>query len=520
MTDEMKNNEEQVTDVSSLIALCQRTDNMPVIQKLALKQKVAFHFEYTLHSYMRNEGHPTNKFATYISLLETKPEYYGNVCDILTENFVSEEVVEECLMYIRSGIIPYHLWTDKLVHDLKESFYYNQASIGGLLTVYLGKTLKASLIAFNKVVKVLEEEFCQEFSYDDNPNAGRLGIKKEDDKWQDVKDGIAFVKARALEYPQDLKEKYMKAFSTNDDSERVKFLENETTIFTETLIDMLKYPFDQEVIDRMQAGAASPFEDFWVTPPFGGGSTLVSYARGAGNTMQQAVGEQQEQQGGMGSWLTMLGFGPNGEPPEEMARREELARRQDELMLDENEEADTTSVYNFHWDNPQFRALLRKYDLEGTDVEADMYNKEVRIDRDYIEFEYVDLVNENFDEGDPEWISDEEVDEIVREFNRFKPHAERAYARFVERHRQEEETQRIARSKERFEREQATRNISNEKNIQYCVKKVARDGSERVMSENWFETEKQAQEFVKEVTESNPAMAKAFEFKIETGVRQ
>ena len=45
MTDEMKNNEEQVTDVSSLIALCQRTDNMPVIQKLALKQKVSFHFE-------------------------------------------------------------------------------------------------------------------------------------------------------------------------------------------------------------------------------------------------------------------------------------------------------------------------------------------------------------------------------------------------------------------------------------------------------------------------------------------
>ena len=189
-------------------------------------------------------------------------------------------------------------------------------------------------------------------------------------------------------------------------------------------------------------------------------------------------------------------------------------------MLDENEEDDTTSVYNFHWDNPQFRALLRKYDLEGTDVEADMYNKEVNIDRDYIEFEYVDLVNENFEEGDPEWITDEEVDEIVREFNRFKPHAERAYARFVERHRQEEEAQRIARSNERFEREQATRTISNEKNIQYCVKKVARDGSERVMSENWFETEKQAQEFVKEVTESNPAMAKAFEFKIETGVRQ
>ena len=245
-----------------------------------------------------------------------------------------------------------------------------------------------------------------------------MGIKKEDDKWADLKDGIAFVKARALEYPQDLKEKYMKAFSTNDDSERVKFLENETTIFTETLIDMLKYPFDHEVIERMQAGTASPFEDFWVTPPFGGGSTLVSYARGAGNTMQQEVSEQQEQQGGMGSWLAMLGFGPNGETPEEMARKRELAERQAELMLDED-------------------------------------------DRETVE----------------------RVKKEVREIRN-------------------------------------THIISNEKNIQYCVKKVARDGSERVMSENWFETEKQAQEFVKEVTESNPAMAKAFEFKIETGVRQ
>ena len=116
----------------------------------------------------------------------------------------------------------------------------------------------------------------------------------------------------------------------------------------------------------------------------------------------------------------MLGFGPNGELPEEMARKRELAERQAELMLDE--------------DDPRRNLGLN-------------------------------------DVG--------QLDDVR------KP-----------------------------------RIISNEKNIQYCVKKVARDGSERVMSENWFETEKQAQDFVKEVTESNPAMAKAFEFKIETGVRQ
>jgi hypothetical protein len=209
----------------------------------------------------------------------------------------------------------------------------------------------------------------------------------------------------------------MKAFSTNDDSERVRFQENETTIFTETLIDMLKYPFDPKAIERMENGTATPFEDFWITPMFGGGSTLISYARGNGDTMQQGSADMQEQQGGMGSWWQMLGYGPNGETPEEMARRRELAERQAELILDEDDE--------------------------------------------------------------------ETVKTVKREVNDLRH----------------------------------SRTISNEKDIQYCVKKVARDGSDRVMSENWFDTEKQAREFIKEVTESNPAMAKAFEFKIEPGVR-
>ena len=76
MTEENKKEEiDQVADVSSLIALCHRTDNMSAIQQLALKQKVAFHFEFTLHSYMRNEGVASNKFATYMKAL-LKNAYY------------------------------------------------------------------------------------------------------------------------------------------------------------------------------------------------------------------------------------------------------------------------------------------------------------------------------------------------------------------------------------------------------------------------------------------------------------
>ena len=74
---------EQVSDVSSLINLCMRTDNLPTIQYLGLKQRVAFRFERMLHSYNYNESSATAKFATYITLLETKPQLYGNVCDML-----------------------------------------------------------------------------------------------------------------------------------------------------------------------------------------------------------------------------------------------------------------------------------------------------------------------------------------------------------------------------------------------------------------------------------------------------
>lgn len=396
MTD--KDKKDEIADVSSLINLCQRESDLPAIQYLGLKQRVAFRFERMLHSYVYNEGCASKKFATYITLLETKPEVYGNVCDILLDNFVTEDVIEECLMYIRTGVIPYHVWTAKLIEDLKGSAFYNKASIGTMLTVYLGKTLKASIIAFNKAIKALEDE---ESVLDD-----------------DMKMGISFVKARYMEIPQNMREEYMQRFATESETERRAFQENETTIFTETLVDMLQHPFDKEVLERMAKGQANPFEQFWVDPMMSGG-TLVSNAGGTGNTMMSNLPQAgaMGQQGGMGSWLEMLGYGPNGETPEELERQRELYERNARLL-----------------------------GLSNTDREL--------------------------------------VEDVKRDVNNIRN----------------------------------DRNISNE-NVQYVVKKVAKDGSHRVMSENWFDTKREAEEFKKETIESNPAMSKAFDFKIEQGVR-
>lgn len=313
------NKDEQVADVSSLMNLCAREENLPTLQVLGMKQRVAFRFERMLHSYMYNCGKATSKFATYITLLETKPNIYGNVCDVLLD-FVSEDVIEECLMYIRSGIIPYHLWTDKLLEDIKGSAFYNNESVAGMLTVYLGKALRASLIAYHKAIKALEDE---EHLLND-----------------DMKAGIEFVKTRYMEIPQEVREEYMTAFNTDDEVKRRKFADNETTIFTETLVDMLQKPISQEALEAAEQGQLGPYDIFWVEPLFGGGATLVSNARGEGGVatgVQPQQAQQQQQPAGMGSWLEVIGRGPNGETAEEMKKREELRRMNLEKVLDKED---------------------------------------------------------------------------------------------------------------------------------------------------------------------------------------
>ena len=393
MTNEENKDLEKVSDVSSLNALCLRRTNLTALQKLAMKQRIAFRFERMKNSYMYNCDKASLAFATYITLLESKPDVFGNVCDILTEFFVSEEIVEECLMYIRTGIIPYNIWIDKLLVDLKGSSFYNKASIGGMLTVYLGKTLKTSLIAFNKVVKALEEN---EHILD-----------------EDCITGIQFVKSRYLEIPQEMKEEYMTAHSTSSERMRRLFQDNESSIFSETLVDMLRCPFNHAMIEDIDKGVEiSPFKDFWVC--ITDNSPLVNNAVGEGGLATEVSSENadQEELHGMGSWWAMLGYGPEGQTKEEYARMVEHERRNAEIATKQIDMAEETA--------------------------------------------------------------EDEVD--------------------IE--------------------------ISNEQNIKYLVQKVAKDGSNRVVFKKWFDTEDQANKFIKDVKESNAEMTRKFDFTITPGIKE
>lgn len=461
---------EQITNVSSLIALCPKVENLPILKQLALKQHVSFHFEAMKQTYMYNTGKDSDKFATYVSLIESKPEYFGNVCDILVDEFVSEEVVEECLMYIRSGMVPYHLWINKLLSDIHDgSGFYNKQSIAGMVTVYLGRTLKASLIAFNKVIKVLEEE------------VDHLPV--------DVMDGVNFVKARALEIPQNMKEEYMKMFNADDEKARRKFQDNEITIFAETLVDMLDHPFDQEAVDNIISGNANPFTKFWVDPIGGGKKAPSMNMRDAGGVVAREGlgGQQQQEERTMGSWIEMLGYGPNGETPEEMQRMKEFAERQERIEGGLTE----VSPETFHWENPEFRQFMTEYFGEDSDEEVSMYNG-------------------TYDAFDYDW----DDDDIARLSNQWAEKARAAY--LVE----ENEFFRTRAQQIQEDNVQVSNNnavpMSNE-NVKYIVKKVAKDGSNRVMSQNWFDSESEAEQFVRDVTEGNPAMMSSFDFKIERG---
>lgn len=480
-----ENIDEQVSDVSSLISLCAREDNLPALQLIGMKQRVAFRFERMLHSYMYNCGKATAKFATYITLLETKPNVYGNVCDILTE-FVSEEVIEECLMYIRSGIIPYHVWTAKLLDDIQGSAFYNKESVAGMLTVYLGKTLRASLIAYHKAIKALEEE--------------------ESKLSDDMKAGIEFIKTRYMEIPQDVREEYMNAFNTDDENMRRKFADNETSIFTETLVDMLSKPISQEALELAEQGQLGPYDIFWVEPPFGGATPLVSNARGEGGVatgIQPQQPQQTQEEGstppGMGSWLAVIGRGPKGETAEEMARRAELM---------------SGGNVDFHWDNPEFNEFIERYFLD----EEDFYKRELP------EEGMLDTYFDETDNGGGVPFPDLEAEEIMKEAHEWHAKARAAYlewrntqledatgkSNFLEKVKQE--------IRELREKNAPTHKIENVA-TQYKVEKVCKDSSKRVMSTNWFDTEEEAQEFVNELKENNPMMMRSFDFKITPGVR-
>ena len=61
--------------------------------------------------------------------------------------------------------------------------------------------------------------------------------------------------------------------------------------------------------------------------------------------------------------------------------------------------------------------------------------------------------------------------------------------------------------------------VAQEEGMQFVVEKVAKDSSSRVMSQSWFNTREEAEQFKKTLIEDSPEMAKHFDFRIKMGRR-
>lgn len=241
-----------MTDVSALefqtltdYYLSQKDDNMPALRKIAVEQKVTFSYEWFLHKHMRCETAASYNFTTYTCLIQADPKYYGNYIDIMLNKLdVKEEVVETCLEYIRSGLLPYQLWIDKVISDLGDTEYYSRASLPSLLLVYLCQTMRTSLIGYMKLHKALLEQPLDE----------------------DLKDVVSLAYSQYIEVPKKVKEQYMNNFKSDNEVIRRKFMDAELQLFATTLIDMTQFPIMLDVVEKMEKGEVPPGTQFW-TPP-------------------------------------------------------------------------------------------------------------------------------------------------------------------------------------------------------------------------------------------------------------
>lgn len=289
----MENNElnkkdelEQVADVSSLISLCQRDDNLSLLKEVAIDQEVSFIFERFLHKYMYNGGVASRRFGAYRCLVNANPALYGNYCDRLV-NYVSEDDIEEMLMYIRTGIIPYQIMVEKLIADINSCNLYQASSRAGMLTVFLMKVMRCSIKGYFEVMKALRAE---------------THLPEDCERILDL------VEARYFEYPQDIKEAYMRTFNTDVEEMRRKFMDNELTLFSETFFDMIRCPLDMNKINDLEKGLINVFTPIWVEPDMFGGMGGLQGGASQGAlmtppTMTNAQMPGGNQRQGMGSFL-------------------------------------------------------------------------------------------------------------------------------------------------------------------------------------------------------------------------
>lgn len=311
---EIKTEDVEVELTGSLVDyyLEHKVQPLPAIKKAIIKQNVAFAFEWYINQHMRINTKEAFVFSAFICLIQALPEYYGNYMEFMIEDCnVAKDDLEKILQHIRTGIIPYQIWVNKIISDIKMGGeYYSGPSVPGMVLVYLLKTMKTSIIGYMKLYKALMD--------DDKIN-------------DDIKEMVMAAHIYFSEMPQDLKEGYMKAFSSEDEKARRIFQDNELSLFSETLIDTLRLPLNLSKYIDIEEGKAPVFSQFWDTPLMQGGLKIVNRSRG---DIEKEMAEERvkrrlpQSQGGMSNFAEyVLGYGPNGETPEEMQAKLAEAER-------------------------------------------------------------------------------------------------------------------------------------------------------------------------------------------------
>lgn len=250
MTNEMNENLDVIKCPSTRAETLSRQE-LSLGEQLAVEQYVSFNFERTLHkrNYQNYNTASTNIFSAYVTIVQANPKILGNIVDYMVdEKFTTAEDVETILFWMSMGMVPYDIWVNKVIEDLKEpSWYYQNTSITGLLTVYLARVLRCSLVGFNKLVKAIKEEFPE------NSTLMRA---------------VSFAEARYLEVPRDIKDGYNNLIKTDNKELSNRYYNNEISLFSECLIDMMKYPMLLNVLTEMRetGNDLGIFQIYWYDP--------------------------------------------------------------------------------------------------------------------------------------------------------------------------------------------------------------------------------------------------------------
>lgn len=442
---------------------------LSMLKKIAIKQEVSSTFERFEHNYMLSNCKEGAMLGAYICLVQANPEYIGNYIQLLRE-LVPEEELGNAVGYFRMGEIPYYLFVNKAVADVKSTGgMYNKNSVGPYLASFLTKTMRASLIAYERLHTALMEDYD---TYSD-----------------DVKEAINFGKAWRARYSDRLVDEYYKAAHPETQDARKRFMSIELSIFTEVMLDMSNAKFNWGVIEAIEKGelpcyfplqglgmddmidGMSPEEVSAVMSTSTTQATPTATSAGGTSTVEAAPVKKNNNASNdknsntfvgdsMSCFATkLLGWGVMGETPEELEEHRKKQREMIEQAMSQGGETDENASGAEYNDKviSMITSTLLGIDKKLQILEAritELENKSIRQEK------YNDITSGQ-NKGD-------KVD-----------------------------------------------TMSNE-NKYFILKKVAKDGSSRVMWKGKYNSLEEAEQRKKELC-NNPDIIKNFDFVIEPG---